>query len=116
MLESIQAIANNAIGTLLAALIATATGKLMSSTKISAIDTKAAAQKTTSEIFKYLLTAAPYVFCFWFFFWQLQTLLAPEGPASRVDTFMISFWTFWVCVMYLRLLAGKPLALGSKSD
>lgn len=110
MNESIQNITNGTISALLGALISTFIGKLISSRAISMAKAKGAVKITASAILKAALSALPFVICFWFLFSQLITLLGAPGPASRVDIFMISFWTFWLCMVFLRLLSGRPLA------
>lgn len=44
-------------------------------------------------------------FIFWFLITQLRALVDAPGPPTRLDTLLISFWTSWLVLVFLKLLA-----------
>lgn len=110
------------ITNLIAAGIIWAAGKGISKTKAAATTlaaqrpsnntVKGVANTATKRIMVTILSALPYVLVFWFFVTQLRVLLTPDSPPSRLEVFMITFWTFWLLMVFLRLLAGRPVFSG----
>ena len=50
--------------------------------------------------------AIPIAMVLGFCTWQLAKQLMKTTPLERVDAFEISFWTFWVLLIWVRMLTG----------
>jgi hypothetical protein len=98
------------ITNLIASVIVWGTAKLLLRSNISIDKVKGVASSATMKILPIVLEAAVFIALFWYFFTQLRSLIEQPGPPSREDTALIAFWTFWALAVFLRLLAGKPLA------
>jgi hypothetical protein len=73
----------------------------------SPVKQNGAYQMTSIKILKGAFGAIPYLLAFWCVFMLLEPLLSATTPPTRWDVFGICFWTFWACMLFLRLLAGK---------
>lgn len=45
-----------------------------------------------------------HLFVFWFFINQLMGLLASTAPPSRLEVFLIAFWTTWLIAYFIQLI------------
>lgn len=107
---SISDIANNIVAAAVVSLMTSALSMLIRSIRNGDMKKlKGSAKAVAFKILVLVLHAIPYTFLYWFFFWALRPLVSQDGPPSRDDVFMIAFWTFWLCMVFLRMLAGRPL-------
>ncbi|MGH6625165.1 MAG: hypothetical protein ACRECD_01235 [Burkholderiaceae bacterium] len=104
------------ITNLIAALLIWLIGQALSRARVSASIVKGVASSATRKMLPTVLSAAQYTFVFWFFITQLRSLIEQPGPPSRADTALIAFWTCWAVLMFVRVLAGRPLSIGNASD
>lgn len=51
-----------------------------------------------------LLNVLRYLFIFWLFAVQLQSLLMQVGPPTRQDTALIAFWVFWANLLFVVMM------------
>lgn len=96
---------------LIASAIAVCIGIWIREKKISAQSMKGVASSAVNKTSQMVREAGLYILSFWCLSMLLTPLLSAPGVPSRWDVFNISFFTFWGCMLFLRLLAGKSWPL-----
>ncbi|WP_280189100.1 hypothetical protein [Delftia sp. PS-11] len=61
-----------------------------------------AARRSTAK----LIELATVFAIFWFLLTQLRPLITDSTPPSRTDVFLIVFWTFWLLIVFVRVITG----------
>lgn len=56
-----------------------------------------------------LLNVLRYLFIFWVFGLQLQSLLTQPGPPTRADSALIAFWVFWANLLFVIMMFDLKL-------
>ncbi|WP_131394628.1 hypothetical protein [Comamonas thiooxydans] len=69
-------------------------------------ETSARMNKAAFSFVALLLRFAYFGVLLGYFTWQLVTLLRPSTPPTRADVFAIAFWTFWLLIVFVRMLTG----------
>jgi|JI10StandDraft_1071094.scaffolds.fasta_scaffold391647_1 nitrate reductase NapE component len=94
------------ITNLIAGLIIWACAQVASRVKASHHTVKGVAMSATKTILPMMGNAAMYSVVFGFLVWQLRALVGADGPPSRLDAALIAFWTTWLVLLFVRLLAS----------
>lgn len=58
-------------------------------------------------------SCAQYFAVMGYIWWQLHPLITVDTPPTRLDVFLIVFWTFWLLLLFVRMLTG-PFAQKTK--
>ena len=75
--------------------------------KLTAVLHKSAVEKGSSQLRAWLRILL-HIFVFWFFINQLVGLITSSAPLTRVDTFLIAFWTCWLIVYFCQVAFHRP--------
>lgn len=64
-----------------------------------------AAKTAVKPMSALILNALRDIGLMWFFLFQLQASIASPGPLTKLDAFLIAFWTWWA-LFYLASMLG----------
>ena len=65
--------------------------------------------KAIRKFLPMLLNVLRYLFIFWVFGLQLQSLLTQPGPPTRADSALIAFWVFWANLLFVIMMFDLKL-------
>lgn len=64
------------------------------------------ASRTAARTFSKAMDMAVVLAVLWYLVTQLRPLITDPSAPSRTDVFLIVFWTFWLLIVFVRVIAG----------
>ncbi len=64
------------------------------------------ASRTAARSTATAMNTAAVLAVLWFLVTQLRPLITDPTAPSRIDVFLIVFWTFWLLMVFMRVIAG----------